>query len=52
MLPIINLDQAGYDALVAAIKDSNLSGPIQYELMDILDTALKQTQEAEDMGWL
>lgn len=52
MLPLVNLDQEGYDNCVAAIKASNLSRPMQWELIDILETALAQTKEAKNMGWL
>jgi len=48
----VNLDQEGYDNCVSVIKASNLSGPMQYELIDLLDTVLEQTKQAESMGWL
>lgn len=31
---------------------SNLPKPFQYELFDLLETALEQTQQAKSMGWI
>ena len=52
MLPIVNLDKEGYDTYVSAMKASNLPGSIQCDLIDLLNTALEQTKQAENMGWL
>ena len=52
MLPIVNLEQESYKHYVAALKESNLPKLIQGELIDLLKTALEQTKQAENMGWL
>lgn len=52
MLPIVTLEQKSYKQYVMALKESNLSKIIQGELIDLLQTALEQTQQAKNMGWI
>ena len=52
MLPIVDLDQEHFETYVAALKTSNLPNMIRGELVDLLETALDQTNRAKEMGWL
>jgi len=52
MLSIVNLEQESYQQYLTAIKESDLSKIIQGELIDLLNTALEQTKQAKNMGWL
>lgn len=49
---IVKLTHAKFDEYVSQIKASNLPKPIQIGLIDLLETALAQTQQAKNMGWL
>lgn len=52
LLSIVQLEEDSYAAIVTALKNSNLPKKMQWDIIDILDTAVEQTKQAKNMGWL
>lgn len=52
LLSIVQLSKKEFTDYVAKIKASNLDKMTQGELINLLETALQQTQQAKNMGWL
>jgi hypothetical protein len=52
LLSIVQLEENSYEEIVVALKNSNLPKKVQWDIVDILDTAVEQTKQAKNMGWL
>ncbi len=51
-LSIVNRTPEELDKIIQEISKSNMPKPVQYDLMDVLQTIKEQNQQAKDMGWL
>lgn len=52
LLSIVQLDESRYKELLPLLNDSNLEKEVKWELISILETAVEQTKQAKNMGWL
>ena len=52
MIEIVKLEQEELQQYVTALEKSNIPKFTYLEIIDILQTAHRQTQQARDMGWL
>jgi len=52
LLAIVQLEETRYHELLPILKDSNLDDKVKWEIIDILETAVEQTKQAKNMGWL
>ena len=52
LLAIVQLEKSRYKELVGILNESDLSKEVKWEIIDILDTAAQQTEQAKSMGWL
>ena len=51
-LTLLNFADDDLKRYVDEIKKSNMPKEVRWELVDLLDTAQIQINEARDMGWL
>ena len=52
MVSLVILSDEKFDDYIKEIKKSNLPKEIQWDLRDLLQTAVEQTKQAKNMGWL
>jgi hypothetical protein len=52
LLSLLNLSEEKYEYYLQEIKKSNLPKEVQWDLNGFLQTALEQTKQAKEMGWL
>ena len=52
LLSIVQLDESRYEELLPLLKESNLEKDVKWEIISILETAVEQTKQAKNMGWL
>ena len=52
LLSIVQLDESRYKELLPLLNDSNLEKEVKWEIISILETAVEQTKQAKNMGWL
>lgn len=51
-LAIVKLSEKDHRLYIDEIKKSNLPKEVQFEIIDLLDTALQQTKQAKSQGWI
>ncbi len=51
-LSIVNRTSEQLEKLIQEISNSNMAKPVQYDLMDVLQTIKEQNLQAKEMGWL
>ena len=52
LVTIVYLAQEQFEIYLREIKASNLPKPLQWDLIDLLETARKHTEMARGMGWI
>lgn len=52
LIPFHNITDEQIQHYIGAIKASDLPKPLQWEIIDVLETAIQQTHVARRVGWL
>lgn len=52
MLEFVNRSDTALAEYIDHIKQSNMPKNVQWDIIDVLETVMRQCQQAKDIGWL